>query len=63
MTDQPIQFHESYADLIRGLPPSQLREAHRRLSKCKTPLTDEEIASEHPRVLACLERIAAAYSR
>ena len=61
MTDQP--FHDTYAELTAGLPPSQLREALKRLSKCKTPLTDEEIAGEHPRVQACLERIAAAYAR
>ena len=56
-------FHETYAELTAGLPPSQLREAHKRLSRCKQPLTDEEIAGEHPRVQACLERIAAAYAR
>ena len=56
-------FHPTYAGLLAGLPPSQLKEARRRLSSCKQPLTDEELVSEHPRVLACLEKIAASYSR
>ena len=66
MTDQleaTPRFHEAYAELAAGLPPSQLREAHKRLTRCKQPLTDEEVAGEHPRVQACLERIAAAYAR
>ena len=64
MEDQPTpRFHETYADLTRGLPPSQIREALKRLTRCKHPLTDEEIAGEHPRVQACLEKIAAAYAR
>ena len=62
MEQQPT-FHETYSGLVAGLPPSQLREAHKRLSKCKQPLTDEEIVSQHPRVQACLEKISAAYSR
>ena len=62
MEQQPT-FHETYGSLVAGLPPSQLREAHKRLSKCKQPLTDEEIVSQHPRVQACLEKISAAYSR
>ena len=62
MEQQPT-FHETYSGLVAGLPPSQLREAHKRLSKCKQPLTDEEIVSQHPRVQACLEKISAAYGR
>jgi hypothetical protein len=58
-----LSFHPTYADLLRGLPPSQLKEARRRLCSCKQPLTDEELVSEHPRVLACLEKIAASYGR
>ena len=56
-------FHPTYAGLLAGLPPSQLREAHKRLGRCKNPLTAEEIGSEHPRVQACLERLAASYGR
>ena len=56
-------FHQSYAGLLAGLPPSQLREAHKRLTKCKHPLTAEEISSEDPRILACLERLVASYGR
>jgi hypothetical protein len=56
-------FHPTYADVVRGLPPSQLREAYKRLSTAKKPLTDEEIVSEHPRVAACLEKISQAYGR
>jgi hypothetical protein len=65
MSDKPTQppFHEAYDALVAGLPPSQLREAYKRLSTAKVPLTDEEIFSEHPRVKACLERIVAAYGR
>jgi len=65
MTEQqtPHAFHDVYADLVAGLPPSQLKEARKRLTTCKQPLTDEELASEHPRVQACLSRIAAAYAR
>ena len=65
MTEQqtPHAFHDVYADLVAGLPPSQLKEARKRLTTCKQPLTDEELASEHPRVQACLERLAAAYAR
>ena len=59
---QPL-FHEAYAALVAGLPPPQLREAHKRLMKCKQPLTAEEIVGEHPKVLACLQKIAAAYER
>jgi hypothetical protein len=62
--DQPFKFHDAYAALTAGLPPSQLRLAQTRLTKCKlSPLTAEEIAGEHPRVQACLEKIAAAYGR
>ena len=57
------EFHEAYADLVAGLPPSQIREAHKRLTTCKQPLTAEELTTEHPRVQACLEKIAAAYTR
>ena len=56
-------FHPTYAGLLAGLPPSQLKEARRRLSSCKQPLTDEELVSEHPRIHACLEKIAASYGR
>ena len=56
-------FHPTYAGLLAGLPPSQLREAHKRLTKCKHPLTAEEISSEDPRILACLERLVASYGR
>jgi hypothetical protein len=66
MSDQPTaqpSFHEAYDSLVAGLPASQLREAHKRLVKCKQPLTADELVSEHPRVLACLERIVAAYGR
>jgi hypothetical protein len=63
MTEATPQFHEAYAGLVAGLPPSQLREAYKRLSTAKLPLKDEEIASEHPRVAACLERLSAAYGR
>ena len=56
-------FHATYADLVAGLPPCQLREAHKRLMKCKQPLTAEELVGEHPRIQACLEKIAAAYGR
>ena len=62
MSDQPT-FHESFAPLLLGLPPSQLREAYKRLSTAKQPLSDEEIASEHPRVQECLAKISAAYQR
>jgi hypothetical protein len=57
------KFHEVFNDLVAGLPPSQLKEARKRLTTCKQPLTDEELASEHPRVQAGLEKIAAAYAR
>ena len=63
MAEKTPAFHEAYAGLISGLPPSQLREAYKRLSTAKVPLTDEEICSEHPRVLATLERLASAYIR
>ena len=63
MAEKTPAFHEAYAGLIAGLPPSQLREAYKRLSTAKVPLTDEEICSEHPRVLATLERLASAYIR
>ena len=59
----PPAFHEAYAGLVAGLPPSQLREAHKRLMRCKQPLTAEEIVGEHPRIQACLEKISAAYTR
>jgi hypothetical protein len=62
MDEQP-QFHEAYAALTAGLPPSQIRLALSRLTTSKVPLTAEEIAGEHPRVQACLEKIAAAYTR
>ena len=54
-------FHPTYAGLLAGLPPSQLREAHKRLTKCKHPVGD--ISSEDPRILACLERLVASYGR
>jgi len=64
MDDQPLKFHATYADLVAGLPPSQLKEARKRLMACKQqPLTAEEVVGEHPKVLACLEKIAAAYKR
>ena len=64
MDDQPFKFHEAYAALTAGLPPSQIRLTQTRLTKCKlNPLTAEEIAGEHPRVRACLEKISQAYSR
>jgi hypothetical protein len=63
MAEKTPAFHEAYDDLVAGLPPSQLREAYKRLSTAKVPLTDEEICSEHPRVLATLERLASAYIR
>jgi len=37
----PPAFYACYTDLVAGLPPSQVREAHKRLMKCKTPLTAE----------------------
>jgi hypothetical protein len=63
MTETTATFHPTYADVVRGLPPSQLREAYKRLSTAKSPLTDAEILSEHPRVAACLEKISQAYGR
>ena len=63
MAETKAIFNEAYSGLLAGLPPSQLREAYKRLSTAKQPLTDEEICSEHPRVLATLERLAAAYIR
>ena len=63
VTFEEPTFHEAYAALVAGLSPSQLREAHKRLMKCKQPLTAEEIVGEHPRIQASLEKICEAYKR
>ena len=55
-------FAECYKEAFGGLPPSQQREAFKRLStRRRNPLSPEQCAEPSPEVLACLEAVNAAY--
>ena len=55
-------FAECYKEAFGGLPPSQQREAVKRLTgRRRNPLTPEQCAEPSPEVLACLEAVNAAY--
>ena len=55
-------FAECYKEAFGGLPPSQQREAFKRLStRRRNPLSPEQCAEPSPEVLACLEAVHAAY--
>ena len=63
-TEQPCvwPFAECYKEAFGGLPPSQQREAVKRLtSRRRNPLTAEQCAEPSPEVLACLEAVQKAY--
>ena len=63
-TEQPCvwPFAECYKEAFGGLPPSQQREAVKRLTgRRRNPLTPEQCAEPSPEVLACLEAVRAAY--
>jgi hypothetical protein len=59
----PALFHESYAAIYSRLPPSQQREAVKRLTLCKFPLEPSEVSTENPRVLVCLQALLLTYER
>ena len=55
-------FAECYKEAFGGLPPSQQREAVKRLtSRRRNPLTAEQCAEPSPEILACLEAVQKAY--
>ena len=63
-TEQPCvgPFAECYKEAFGGLPPSQQREAVKRLtSRRRNPLTAEQCAEPSPEILACLEAVQKAY--
>ena len=58
----PWQFAECYKEAYGSLPPSQLREAYKRLStRRRNPLSPEQCAQPSAEVEACLEAVRAAY--
>ena len=55
-------FAESYKEAFGNLPPSQVREAYKRLTtRRRNPLSPEQCAEPSAEVLACLEAVNAAY--
>ena len=67
MTEQTEQacvwaFAPEYREKFGGLPPSQQREALKRLTtRRRNPLTESQCAEPSPEVLACLEAVQKAY--